>query len=101
MVVKPRSEIEYAVAALWSDALGRRPTSIDDEFEVVCGDEERARQLLDSVSDRWKVEVSLDEFRRASSIAGLSALVERKVIEVRTRDNALLASVLEELDNWR
>ncbi len=101
MIVKPRSETEYAVTALWADVLGRRPTSIDDEFAAVCGEEHRARQLLDLVTDRWKVQISLDEFRDASSIAGLSALVERKVIEARTRENALLASVLDELDSWR
>jgi hypothetical protein len=101
MIVKPRSETEYAVTAMWADALGERPSSIDDEFPVVNGEERRARQLLASVADRWKINVSIEEFRRASSIASLAALVERKVIEARTRDNALFASVLDELDNWR
>lgn len=101
MIVKPRSETEYAVAALWAELLGFRPGSIDDEFAVVNGDEPRAQRLLDAVTDRWKIDVSLDEFRQSSSILRLSALIERKVIEARTRDNALLASVLDELDNWR
>lgn len=101
MIVKPRSETEYAVAALWADLLGQRPGSIDDEFAVTAGDEPAALRLLDAVMDRWKVAVSLDEFRRHSSILRFSALIERRVIEARTRDNALLASVLDELDNWR
>ena len=99
MIVAPRSETEYAVTALWAEVLGRRPQSIDDDFHGT-GAPQEADRLLAAVGDRWKITVTRDEFKAAPSIARLSALVERKVIEARTRDNALLANVLDELDSW-
>lgn len=98
MVVRPRSETEHGVTAIWTEVLGRRPDSIDDEFLAVGGDSPRAARLLGRVFDRWRVKVSLQEFQARSSIAGLSATIERKVAEARTRENEMLSAALAELE---
>ena len=100
MVVAPRSQTEHAVTALWADIMGTRPPSIDDEFLSVGGELLRAKLLLQLVKERWRVEVSVEEFMTASSIAGLSATVERKVADARTRDSNLLNDALKQLDGW-
>ena len=100
MIVAPRSETEHAVTELWTDVLGTRPPSIDDEFRAVGGELGCAERLLARINSRWRVQVTLDEFLAASSIAGISATVERKVADKRTRDNGLLSNVLDELEAW-
>jgi hypothetical protein len=100
MVVAPRSETEHGVTALWADVVGRRPSSIDDHFLEAGGELHEATRLLARVNDRWQVDVTLEEFLAASSIAGLAATIERKVADQRTRDSGLLNDVLKDLEAW-
>jgi hypothetical protein len=100
MVVAPRSETEHRLTAVWRDVVGAVPRSIDDEFLAAGGDEATALVLLDRVCERWRIAISIEEFLEASSIARLSATIERKVAEARTHDNGLLRDVLSELEGW-
>jgi hypothetical protein len=98
MVVGPRSETEHAVAAMWLNLLGLPVTSIDEPFDEVGGDARSAARLLGQVTARWGVRLSQQEFQKASSIAGLSATIERKLADERTRQNDLLRDALAQLD---
>jgi hypothetical protein len=100
MVVAPRSETEHLVTAFWADVVGRRPRSIDDEFVASASRSPQAGQLLARINERWPVEMTMDEFFAASSVAGLAATIERKIADARTRDSDLLNDVLRELDGW-
>jgi hypothetical protein len=97
MIVAPRSETEHAVAALWAD-VGVRPASIDDEFLTVGGDPPRTARLLAYVFERWHIHISVDDFLARSSIAGLSATIERRRAEARTFESDILKGALEGLD---
>jgi hypothetical protein len=100
MVVAPRSETEHGVTALWAEVVGAWPRSIDDEFVAMGTGPGQAEELLARVYERWRVTITLDEFLAASSIARLSAMIERKVAEARTHANDLLSGALTELDSW-
>lgn len=101
MVIGPRSATECAVTALWADVMGYQPQSIDDTFESTGGDESRAARLLALIYDRWRVQITPTEFWACSSIAGISGTVDRKIVENRTRESALLSAALDDLDGWR
>jgi enterobactin synthetase component F len=97
VIVAPRSETEHAVAALWTE-LGLRPTTIDDQFLSVGGDVLRAKQLVARISARWGVDLAPEDFKAASSIAGLAATIDRKQAEARTSQSNLLQEALDGLD---
>lgn len=101
MVIGPRSATECAVTALWAEVLGSQPQSIDDTFDSAGGSDTHAQRLLAKIRDRWRIQLTTDEFWAASSIAGVSATVDRRIVDTRTRESALLSAALDDLDGWR
>lgn len=71
---RPATGTEVAVAAVWSEVLGRALVGADDSFLDLGGDSMTGVLLLDQISARLGVPLSFDELLAAPS---LSALAER------------------------
>ncbi len=70
-------EVETELAALWEEVLGRRPTTLDDDFFLSGGDSVAAVRLLARVTRRWGRDVDPGELFARPTLAGLSAAVRR------------------------
>jgi hypothetical protein len=71
----PRSESEQAVAAVWSELLGR-PVGIEDNFFAVGGHSLLAAQAISRLQQRLGVRLELRRLFEAPTVAGLAAVVD-------------------------
>ncbi len=67
--VAPRTSVEEALAAIWSEVLDVERVGADDNFFDLGGHSLLATQLVSRVRDRFKVEVPLQMLFRAPSLA--------------------------------
>ena len=67
--VAPRTPVEEALAAIWSEVLDVERVGADDNFFDLGGHSLLATQLVSRVRDRFKVEVPLQMLFRAPSLA--------------------------------
>jgi amino acid adenylation domain-containing protein len=77
--VAPRGPIEEAVAAIWSEVLGRGRVSVFDDFFELGGHSLMAAQLLARVRESLAVEISLKSLFDTPTVAGLSRQVEESL----------------------
>jgi aspartate racemase len=70
--VAPRNETEAALAELWSDVLGRKQSSVNENFFEVGGDSILAAQLIGRIRRRFGVEVSMPRLFELPTICALS-----------------------------
>jgi acyl carrier protein len=73
--VAPRTEIEEAVALIWSQVLRIERVGIHDNFFVLGGHSLLATQLLSHIRETLQVELSLRNFFEAATIAQLSHII--------------------------
>ncbi|HYH44686.1 MAG TPA: non-ribosomal peptide synthetase, partial [Thermoanaerobaculia bacterium] len=74
--VAPRTEVETALAAIWSDVLGLTRVGIEDDFFEVGGHSLLLTQVAARINDAFGVDVPLRELFQRSTIAELARALE-------------------------
>jgi hypothetical protein len=89
----PRTDLERAVARIWTEILDLEAIGVHDEFIAIGGDSLSATRCLARVLGAFGVEVSLEAFMRAPTVAGLAALVTRQLADRNAEIERVLAEV--------
>ncbi|MEU9504685.1 beta-ketoacyl synthase N-terminal-like domain-containing protein [Micromonospora sp. NPDC048170] len=77
--VPPETDVEHAVAELWSQALGVSPVGLDDEFLVLGGSSLTAVQLSSRTRERFGIQLSVAELFEHATVRRLAVLVDARV----------------------
>ena len=77
----PATETEEVLAEIWREVLGIEKIGIYDEFFALRGHSLLALQLIAQVRDTFDVELPLQKFFEAPTIAGLAVAVEDALIQ--------------------
>lgn len=75
--VEPRTQLEQALAQLWSDILGITDIGINDNFFELGGDSLQTTQLISQVEKKYQVVIPLLDFFRIPTVAGLAILIQQ------------------------
>ncbi len=76
--VAPRTPLEKALAAIWTELLGADLAGVRDDFFALGGHSLLATQVLSRVRRRLGVELGIRDFFAAPTIEGLAGAVERR-----------------------
>jgi amino acid adenylation domain-containing protein len=68
----PRTPAEETLADIWAEVLGLAEVGRDDDFFELGGHSLRAVQIVSRVRDAFRIEVPLDAFFAAPTVAGLA-----------------------------
>jgi len=90
--VAPRTSTESELAALWSEILGNDRFGIHDNFFDSGGHSLTATQLVTRIRKNFAVELSLRDFIKYPTIAGLAELIEESILS-KASDEKLFALV--------
>ena len=90
--VAPRTPTEAELAALWSEILGSDGFGVHDNFFDSGGHSLTATQLVTRIRRNFAVEISLRDFLKYPTIAGLAELVEESILS-KASDEKLFALV--------
>ena len=74
----PLTRVEAIVAGIWCEVLGRSRIQPEDDFFMIGGDSLKAVRVVAAVNRRFGSNVSLEEFFRKPTIAGLVAASMRQ-----------------------
>ncbi|MGI9174868.1 MAG: amino acid adenylation domain-containing protein, partial [Rhodothermales bacterium] len=95
--VAPRSAIEERLADIWADVLGMEQVSVEADFFALGGHSLLAIKVMSRVREAFEVDLPLSSLFSAPTIAGLSALVEDRLIaELEGLDEEEAARLLEQ-----
>ncbi|QKG19891.1 non-ribosomal peptide synthetase [Actinomadura verrucosospora] len=72
----PGTPTQHWMAALWEELLGRSPIGVHDDFFAAGGHSLLAVKILNRVRERCGVDVPLERFFGAPTVAGASAAVD-------------------------
>ena len=86
--VAPRTSTEIELAALWSEILGSDRFGVHDNFFDSGGHSLTATQLVTRIRRNFAVELSLRDFLKYPTIAGLAELIEDSIL-ARASDEKL------------
>jgi acyl transferase domain-containing protein/acyl carrier protein len=78
--VAPETELEQIIAEMWAEALSLESIGVDDDFFELGGHSLLALQLLPRLRNRFQIEFSPRDFFLATTVAGVSRVVEEKLI---------------------
>jgi acyl-coenzyme A synthetase/AMP-(fatty) acid ligase/acyl carrier protein len=85
--VAPRNPTEDTLAKIWSQVLGLDQVGIDDPFLELGGNSLQATQIVSRVIKTFQVEVSLQSFFQAPTVADTAALIVLKqTMKAETED---------------
>jgi non-ribosomal peptide synthetase component F len=76
----PMTPVERVMNTIWAELVGVAPDSVDDSFFAAGGHSLLVPQLLDRIRDRFGVAVSVREYMPNPTVAGLSGLVDGKLV---------------------
>ena len=95
--VAPGSAIEERLADVWADVLGVEHISAEADFFALGGHSLLAIKVMSRVREAFEIDLPLSSLFSAPTIAGLSALVEDRLIaELEGLDEEEAARLLEE-----
>ena len=77
----PANDLEIKIAEIWQSLLGIDSVGIDDNLFELGGDSLLGVQLLARVRAHFAIDLHPADFFRSPTIAGLSALVETKLLD--------------------
>ncbi|MFQ5678530.1 MAG: amino acid adenylation domain-containing protein [Gemmatimonadota bacterium] len=92
----PRSSVERAVAALWSQVLGVARVGIDESFFEVGGDSLSAVRILLRIQETFGVRIRPGVLFDSPTVAGVARVVEKELLQRAASGE--LASVLKEIE---
>nr|QEO74685.1 AMP-dependent synthetase and ligase [uncultured bacterium] len=95
--VAPRTSTETELSALWSEILGNERFGIHDNFFDSGGHSLTATQLVTRIRKNFAVELSLRDFIKYPTIAGLAELIEESILSKATDEK--LAALVEMLES--
>jgi len=95
--VAPRNETEEVIAGLWQQLLGIEPVGVHDTFLELGGHSLLAIQLISQLRERLQLEISIQQFFDAPTVAQLAALVETHIDE-DLADTERIAQLLEQIE---
>jgi amino acid adenylation domain-containing protein len=75
--VAPRSAIEETVAKIWADVLELEQVGMHDDFLDLGGHSLLATQIISRVQEAYNVDLSLQSFFHAATVAQMGARVQR------------------------
>jgi acyl carrier protein len=90
--VAPETPTEKELAALWSEVLGSDRCGVHDNFFDCGGHSLTATQLVTRIRKNFAVELSLRDFLKYPTIAGLAELIEESILS-KASDEKLFALV--------
>ncbi|HEX7332372.1 MAG TPA: MupA/Atu3671 family FMN-dependent luciferase-like monooxygenase [Pyrinomonadaceae bacterium] len=90
--VAPRTSTESELATLWSEILGSNRVGVHDNFFDSGGHSLTATQLVTRIRRNFAVELSLRDFLKYPTIAGLAELIEESILS-KASDEKLFALV--------
>ena len=73
----PRTPMESMLAEIWQEVLAIPRVGVEDDYLELGGDSLRATQVLARIKDKTGQELTLSDLYAASTIAGLSARIEK------------------------
>lgn len=73
-VAKSTVDWEWVLAILWSEILDNRRINSSDDFFQLGGTDDDARRMLEELKTIYATSATLDELRRASTVAAFAAL---------------------------
>jgi acyl-coenzyme A synthetase/AMP-(fatty) acid ligase len=76
----PMTPVERVMASIWAELVGAAPDGADESFFAAGGHSLLVPQLLDRIRDRFGVAVSVREYVPDPTVAGLSGLVDGKLV---------------------
>jgi acyl carrier protein len=91
-LVAPRTSTESELATLWSEILGSDNVGIHDNFFDSGGHSLTATQLVTRIRKNFAVELSLRDFLKYPTIAGLAELIEESILS-KASDEKLFALI--------
>lgn len=94
--VAPRSELETAIAEIWSSLLGVRPIGAHDQYYELGGNSLLLAQLVMQLSQRFDVRISLQQVLEAQTVAAQAEMV--LAARAKSIDAAELDRILAEYD---
>jgi amino acid adenylation domain-containing protein/FkbH-like protein len=74
--VAPKSEIEKAIAKIWEDLLGIKGIGLNDDFFFLGGHSLLASQIVNRISEKFNVRLSLELLFTGPTINGLIKKIE-------------------------
>jgi len=77
---KPTNEVEAAVAKIWCDVFGFEDIAIYENFSQLGGHSLLAMQIVSKIRALYEIRFTLREFFEAPTIAGLSSLIQGRVL---------------------
>jgi acyl carrier protein len=92
--VEPRTQTEQTLAKLWGEVLNIDNIGIYDNFFDLGGHSLSAVQVTVKIHQAYNVELSLQTFFQASTLADLATKLEEKLLE-HTEENKLNQLLLE------
>jgi acyl carrier protein len=95
--VAPRTPLETALAAIWSEVLAIDVVGVNDRFLDLGGDSLRAGQILARVIDGFGVELDLRTLLQTPTIADMAMAITQRQAE--QLDAAELEEILNSLEN--
>jgi len=94
--VAPRSELETAIAEVWSSLLGVRPIGAHDQYYELGGNSLLLAQIVMQLSQRFDVRISLQQVLEAQTVAAQAEMV--LAAKAKSIDAAELDRILAEYD---
>ncbi len=95
--VAPRTPIEEMLAEIWAAVLGVSQVGVNDNFFTLGGHSLLGTVMISRVRDALRVELPLLSLFEAPSVARLSEIVERTLIEQADADD--MAEMMKELED--
>ena len=77
---RPTNEIEAAVAKIWRDVFGHEQIGIHEQFSALGGHSLIAMQIVAKIRSFYQIDLSLNAFFAAPTIARLSSEVEGGIL---------------------
>jgi acyl carrier protein len=95
--VHPRSPVEEAVAAIWSELLSYRRVGVHDNFFELGGHSLLATRVVSRVEALFQVELSLRRLFETPTVAGLALAIAERFAQA---DEEPLSGILAELETF-
>ena len=92
----PRSETSKLLASLWAKHLDTEKIGLNDSFFDLGGHSLLAIRILTRIREEFAVELSLQEFLEATTIARLEKIIEARQLEIA--DDDLVSELLKEIE---